>query len=206
MLVRLSQNHRAKWCVEAHPKGMGCHCHNRCVQQSAHDRFFIGWPGQTESSCHTTRRRLASRSTSHCRWPTPIRWSHTYGYWLFPGNNLCQPHTCVCGATVNARGLHGLVCRKSTPHHINDLIWRVVKKAQISASKEPIGLWRQDVKRPDGATLVPWLHGKPLAWDVTVLDTFAVSHIQFTLSSACAADNKAAVNKTAKYDDLAAMP
>ena len=33
------------------------------------------------------------------------------GYQL--GTNICQPHTCVCGATVDARGLHGLACRKS---------------------------------------------------------------------------------------------
>ena len=35
------------------------------------------------------------------------------GYRL--GTNICQPHTCVCGATVDARGLHGLACRKSGP-------------------------------------------------------------------------------------------
>ena len=56
---------------------------------------------------------------------------------------ICQPHTCVCGATVDARGLHGLVCHKSGPRHIrhsqlNDLIWRAVKKIQIPASKEHI--------------------------------------------------------------------
>ena len=27
----------------------------------------------------------------------------------------CQPHTCICGKKVNARGLHELSCRKSTP-------------------------------------------------------------------------------------------
>ena len=34
------------------------------------------------------------------------------------GTNLCQPHTCICGATVDARGLHGLACQKSTLRHI----------------------------------------------------------------------------------------
>ena len=29
--------------------------------------------------------------------------------------NICQPHTCVCGATVDARALHGLACRNSGP-------------------------------------------------------------------------------------------
>ena len=38
---------------------------------------------------------------------------------------------------------------------LNDLIWRAVKMAQISATKEPIGLSRIDGKRPDGATLIP---------------------------------------------------
>ena len=123
--------------------------------------------------------------------------------------NICQPHTCVCGATVDVRGLHGLACRKSGPRHIrhsqlNVLIWRAVKKAQIPASKKPIGLSRADGKRPDGAILIPWTRGKPLAWDVTVPDTYAALHLQLTSKTACAAAEKAAVNKTAKYVALAA--
>ena len=31
----------------------------------------------------------------------------------------CQPHTCICGKKVNARGHHGLSCRKSTPRYIH---------------------------------------------------------------------------------------
>ena len=77
-----------------------------------------------------------------------------------------------------------------------------VKKTQIPASKEPIGLSRNDGKRPDGATLLPWSRGKPLAWDVTVPDTYAASHIQATANSAGAAAESAAVNKTIKYNDL----
>ena len=57
------------------------------------------------------------------------------------GTIMCQPHICVCGTMVDARGLYSLACRKSAPHHIrhsqlNDLIWRAIKKAHISASKE----------------------------------------------------------------------
>ena len=123
------------------------------------------------------------------------------------GTNICQPCTCICGAAVDATVLHSLARLKSTSRHIrhsqiNDIIWRAVKKAKITASKEPIGLLRHDGKRPDGATLVPWTRGRPLAWDMTVPDTFAASHIQFTSSSACAAADKAAVNKTAKYVEL----
>ena len=102
-----------------------------------------------------------------------------------------------------------MTCFKSGTRHIrqsqlNDLIWRAVKKAQIPASKEPIGLSRADGKRPDGATLFPWTRGKPLAWDVTVPDTYAASHLQLTSTTACAAAEKAAVNKTTKYVVLAA--
>ena len=124
------------------------------------------------------------------------------GYRL--GTTICQPNSCVCGAMVEARGLHGLACRKSAPCHVrhsqlNDVIWRNVEKTQTPANKEPVGLSRADGKRPNGATLVPWTRGKPLAWDITDSDTYATSHIPSTSVSACAAADKSAANKTAKY-------
>ena len=84
------------------------------------------------------------------------------------GSRTCQPHSCLCGLMVDAQGLHGLSCRKSAPRQIrhaqmNDIIWRSVKKAQYPAVKEPVGLSRSDGKRPDGATQIPWMRGKPLA-------------------------------------------
>ena len=119
------------------------------------------------------------------------------------GCRACEPQTCLCGKTVDARGLHGLACRKSAPRHqrhsqMNDLIWRAVKRAEIPAVKEPVGLM-QDGKRPDGAILIPWARGKPLAWDVTVPDTYADSHIHDTAIQAGAAADRAAINKCAKY-------
>ena len=65
-------------------------------------------------------------------------------------------------------GLHGLSRKKSAPRQIrhaqlNDIIWRAVKRAQYPSVKEPVGLSRSDVKRPDGATLIPWTKGKA-AW------------------------------------------
>jgi len=45
-------------------------------------------------------------------------------------------------------------------------------------------------KCPDGNSLLPWARGKPLAWDVTVPDTFAESHISDTVSTPGAAANK----------------
>ena len=57
-------------------------------------------------------------------------------------------------------------------------------------------------KRPDGTTLLPWARGKPLAWDVTVPDTFAESHISDTVSTPGAAANKAIQHKLEKYAKL----
>jgi hypothetical protein len=124
------------------------------------------------------------------------------------GCRACEPHTCVCGKAVDARGLHGLACRRSAPRQqrhsqLNDILWRAVKRAQIPAVKEPVGLMRQDGKRPDGATLIPWARGKPMVWDVTVPDTFADSHLRSTATAPGAAANQAASNKTAKYSELA---
>ena len=76
------------------------------------------------------------------------------------GRRTCQPHSWVCGAMVDAKGLHGLSCKRSAPRQIrharmNDIIWRSVNKAQYAAVKEPVGLSRSDGKRQDGATIIP---------------------------------------------------
>ena len=33
------------------------------------------------------------------------------------GLNLCEPHVCLCGTQVDARGIHGLACRRSAGRH-----------------------------------------------------------------------------------------
>ena len=43
-----------------------------------------------------------------------------------------------------------------------------------------------------------------MAWDVTVPDTYAESHIDQTAREACSAANKAAENKTVKHGALSA--
>ena len=48
---------------------------------------------------------------------------------------------------------------------------------------EPTGLPREDGKRPDGMTLIPWQGGKNVTWDVIVTDTIADSYLH--LSAAC---------------------
>ena len=77
-----------------------------------------------------------------------------------------------------------------------------MKRTQIHAVKEPVGLMRQDGKRPDGTTILPWSRGKPVAWDVTVPDTYADAHVANSARQAGAAATHAA-NKTTKYSQLA---
>jgi hypothetical protein len=123
------------------------------------------------------------------------------------GLNLCVPHTCRCGAMVDARGLHCFVCKRapgrtSRHHALNDIVARAFASAGIPAAKEPNGLTRTDGKRPDGLTLIPWEAGKPLTWDVTVASTLAASYVDDTARSAGAAAELAAIKKIAKYSNL----
>ena len=87
----------------------------------------------------------------------------------------------------------------------NYIIWRLIKQAQVPSTKEPLGLTTRDNRRPDSVTLLPWSIGKPIAWDVTIPDTFADSHINATSTQARRVYPNIAVNsKTAKYVDLTA--
>jgi len=83
------------------------------------------------------------------------------------GTDICHPHTCICGATVDVRGSHALSCKRSSGrlirhNHLNDIILRSLSRAGIPATREPRGLLRSDGKRPDGLTLIPWREGRCL--------------------------------------------
>jgi len=69
--------------------------------------------------------------------------------------------------------------------------------------KAPVSLMRDDNKRPDGTTLLPWARGKPMAWDLTVPVTYAESHIGNAAAKPGAAANKTAQNKIDRYAKLA---
>ena len=118
------------------------------------------------------------------------------------GLQTCEPHTCPSSKDVDARRHHGLSCRRARQQRhaqLNDEIWRSIKRAQIPVAKEPVGLSLTDRTRPDDATLIPWSRGNPLAWDVTVPDTFAEAHLKDTAVFVGAAANQAATFKTTKY-------
>ena len=81
------------------------------------------------------------------------------------GAVMCAPHTCVCGEQVDSSGVHGLACRKSAGRHVrhnavNDLIKRALASANVPAMLEPKSLCRDDGKRPDGVTVLPWASGR----------------------------------------------
>ena len=125
------------------------------------------------------------------------------------GSNLCVPHSCRCGALVDAMDLPCFVCKRSpgqtSRHHaLNDVIARALASAGIPAVKEPHGLSRMDGKRPDGLTLIPWKAGKPLTWDVTVAATLASSYVGSTSRTAGAAAELADIRDSAKYVNLEA--
>jgi len=63
----------------------------------------------------------------------------------------------------------------------------IIKRAQVPAVKEPLNLMRQDGKRPDRTTFLPWAKGKLVTCDVTVADTYAESRLPATTLTAAAA-------------------
>ena len=122
------------------------------------------------------------------------------------GLELCQPHSCPCGAVVDARGLHGLSCKKNAGRslrhfQINDLTFRTLKRPDIASTKEPKGLVREDGKKPDGLTLVPWKAGKA-TWDATIVDTFSASYLKVSPVSPGQAAEVAADRKKIKYSTV----
>ncbi|OWA51822.1 hypothetical protein BV898_16285 [Hypsibius exemplaris] len=86
----------------------------------------------------------------------------------------------MCGKEVNGNGHHGLSCKFSAGRHsrhssLIDVLKRALVSASVAAIREPPTLVRQDGKRPDGMSMVPWKQGNALVWDVTVWDTMALT-------------------------------
>ena len=67
------------------------------------------------------------------------------------GCSVCVPHTCRCGALVDAHSLHGLTCKqapsKAVRHNaINKVIVPALSSVGIPTTKELTGLTRVDDK------------------------------------------------------------
>lgn len=124
------------------------------------------------------------------------------------GCDICKTHKCIlCGDIVSTDGTHGLSCPKSAGRHprhteFNSIVQNGLQSAMIPSRKEPPGLFRDDGKRLDGMTLMPWSRGQMLVWDATCSDTLAVSYIHLSSSESGKVAELAAGNKSRKYKRL----
>lgn len=123
------------------------------------------------------------------------------------GLDICSPHICVCGSRVEKNGHHGLKCKNKAGRHalhteINCILKRALSSADVPSKLEPPGLARDDGKRVDGMTLIPWSKGSTLIWDATCTDTFAPSNINFSKREAGRAAEDKARRKVKKYESL----
>jgi hypothetical protein len=123
------------------------------------------------------------------------------------GCNLCTPHICKCNAKIDEIGIHGLSCSKSSGRfsrhtEINYIINQSLTSIHVNSTLELNGLSRNDGKRPDGMTLVPWIKGQPLIWDVTVVDTLADSYVLKTTEVSGFAAEMACKRKHSKYSSI----
>ena len=126
------------------------------------------------------------------------------------GAKLNLPYNCVCGAAVEDSATHGLDCRKAIGKHsrhseVNDILQRALNAAGVPAHLEPVGLSRDDGKRPDGATVVPWKQGRCLVWDFTCVNTLARSHLGNSTKQAGLVSVAAEEKKKKKYASLSDM-
>ena len=61
---------------------------------------------------------------------------------------------------------------------------RAIRFVDVHAELEPSHLLRDNLKRPDGATLDPWNREKYLVWDFICPDTLAPSHLNRSSTAA----------------------
>ena len=90
------------------------------------------------------------------------------------------------------------------PRHaaVNETIRCALVSGGVPAVLEPVGVCRNDGKRPDGMSLIPWSRGLPLLWDFICSDTLAPSNLSTSASDASQLTNSAESAKCRKYSSL----
>jgi len=73
------------------------------------------------------------------------------------------------------------------------VIWPALTHASVPSMKKPHELVRDDGKRPDSLTLLPWNSGRSVTWDVTVVDTLGNAYLQQSAITSASAAETAAV-------------
>ena len=121
---------------------------------------------------------------------------------------VCLPHSCTdCHQQVDGNGHHALHCAFSKGRGfrhsmLNREVATTLAKVAVPTQREPSGTHLDPYLRPDGISIVPWTHGKFLAWDVTVADTLAPTYLKSTSLRAGAAAARLESQKTTKYKGL----
>jgi hypothetical protein len=73
----------------------------------------------------------------------------------------------------------------------------------VNSTLEPNGLSREDGKRPDGMTSVPWINkGQLLVWDITIVNTLADSYVLKTSEVSGFTAEMACKRKHSKYSSI----
>ena len=108
---------------------------------------------------------------------------------------------------MNCQSTHGLSFHFSKgchAHHsaVNDVVRRSLEVAKIPARLEPSDIYRSDGKRPDGTSIVPWMSGRVLFWDVTYPDTLVPSYAALATRKAGAVAAEMERRKKEKYAHL----
>ena len=80
-----------------------------------------------------------------------------------------------------------------------------MESAGYSSYLEPKGLDIENLKRPDGRSLVSCTQGKPCAWDFTCCDTLASPYVMKTSKKSGQAADIDEKRKIAMYEDLTAQ-
>ena len=119
------------------------------------------------------------------------------------GINLYSAHPCKCGEVCDEKGVHSFSCSRNNGRIIrHDMLNQVISQALTSVGltniKEPSNLHPN--LRPDGITVLPFIRGKSLIWDVTSPHPLANSRLANFLPNKTS--NEAERLKTQKYAPL----
>ena len=101
--------------------------------------------------------------------------------------------------SISCKNIQGLFARHT---EINDIIARALRSVDIPAKMEPPRLLRDDEKRPDGMSLIPWEKGQCLVWDGTCVNTFAKSYLKQISQRSRAAADQAVTRKHNLYEKI----
>jgi hypothetical protein len=62
---------------------------------------------------------------------------------------------------------------------MNSIINRSLTSIHVNSTLEPNGLSRDEGKCPDGKSLVTWIKGQPLVWDVRYYCRYTCRQLRF---------------------------